>query len=104
ANEGLDQALHLLGDPADLLPADRVERPGEALVQREQVRDVAHAALAEPAHQLAVVAHQLLGLATDVDRHCPPASFSERVLTPGGSEVYIRPHPSRNTKPSRPRR
>src|SRR5207249_4421823 len=71
AHEGLDQALHLLGDPADLLPADRVERPGEALVQREQVRDVANAALAEPAHQLAVVAHQLLGLATDVDRHDP---------------------------------
>src|SRR5882724_9322443 len=69
-HELLDQTLHLLGHPADLLPADRLERAAEALVQREQVCNVAHAALAEPAHQLAVVAYQLLGLATDVDRHC----------------------------------
>src|SRR5207247_1009486 len=68
-HERLDQPLYLLGHPADLLPADRLERAAEALVQPEQVRNVAHTALAEPAHQLAVVAHQLLGLATDVDRH-----------------------------------
>src|SRR5438094_5590366 len=74
AHECLDQTLHLLGDPADLLPADGLEGPAEALVQGEQIRDVPHAAaLAEPAHQLAVVAHQLLGLATDVGRHAPSA-------------------------------
>src|SRR5919204_3336904 len=51
-HERLDQPLHLLGHPADLLPTDRLERAAEALVQSEQVCNVAHAALAEPAHQL----------------------------------------------------
>src|SRR5207253_10888895 len=89
-----DQTLHLLGDPADLLPADGLEGPAEALVQGEQIRDVPHAAaLAEPAHQLAVVAHQLLGLATDVGRHAPSGRVAPRVVDARRLGGLHPPHP-----------
>src|SRR5439155_514845 len=81
AHECLDQTLHLLGHPADLLPADGLEGPAEALVEGEQIRDVPHAALAEPAHQLAVVAHQPLGLATDVGPPTASAPSTGRATT-----------------------
>src|SRR6185503_6115138 len=60
--------------PADLLAAERVERALDLVVQREEIGDAADPVLRQPATELAVVTHQLLGLSPDVDRHTPPAT------------------------------
>src|SRR5262249_27065349 len=83
-DESFDQSLGLLCRPADLLSTDRVERPAELLVGGDQLADVAHAVLRQPAPQLAVVAGQLLGVTSDVDRH---------VILPRPRRASPRPRP-----------
>src|ERR1051326_1640769 len=71
SHELADQALRLIGHPAELLPAHRLERAGELIVETQQLGDVAHAVLTEATHQLAVVPDQVFGFASNVDLHAP---------------------------------
>src|SRR5437773_4085936 len=93
-----DQRLHLVARPRDLLRGQGRDGAFHLLIQRQQPGDVADAVLGEPAHEFAVVAHELICIPADIGGHAvslglPRPGAGLPPLTPGASEVYIQRSP-----------